>query len=60
MSTTEMSTAVREFEIGFDESEVAEMRRRLSATRWTERETYVAASAVLGVGEVKAGARIPL
>jgi pimeloyl-ACP methyl ester carboxylesterase len=38
MSTTEI-TAVREFEIGFDESEIAEMRRRISATRWPERET---------------------
>ena len=27
MSTTEVPTAVREFEIGFDDSEIAEMRR---------------------------------
>ena len=39
MSTTEVTAAVREFEIGFDESEIAEMRRRISATRWPERET---------------------
>ena len=39
MSTTEVTTPVREFEIGFDESEIAEMRRRISATRWPERET---------------------
>jgi pimeloyl-ACP methyl ester carboxylesterase len=39
MSTTQVSAAVREFEIGFDESEIAEMRRRISATRWPERET---------------------
>src|SRR5258705_7004946 len=39
MSTTEIAAAVREFEIGFDESEIAEMRRRISATRWPERET---------------------
>ena len=39
MSTTEVPTAVREFEIGFDESEIAEMRRRIEATRWPERET---------------------
>jgi hypothetical protein len=37
MSPTEVSTAVRDFEIGFDESELAEMRRRISATRWPER-----------------------
>jgi pimeloyl-ACP methyl ester carboxylesterase len=36
---TQVSAAVREFEIGFDESEIAEMRRRISATRWPERET---------------------
>jgi hypothetical protein len=35
MHTTEETAAVREFEIGFDESEIAEMRRRISATRWT-------------------------
>src|SRR5436305_10928285 len=39
MSTTEATTDVRELEIGFDESEIAEMRRRISATRWPERET---------------------
>src|SRR3954463_16559637 len=38
MSTTEIA-AVREFEIGFDEAEIAEMRRRIQATRWPERET---------------------
>jgi hypothetical protein len=36
MSTTEI-TAVREFKIGFDKAEIAEMR--ISATRWPERET---------------------
>src|SRR6476469_5584223 len=39
MSTTEVNAAVREFEVGFDEAEIAEMRRRISATRWPERET---------------------
>jgi pimeloyl-ACP methyl ester carboxylesterase len=38
MSTIE-TTGVREFEIGFDDTEIAEMRRRISATRWPERET---------------------
>src|ERR671930_2307472 len=37
--STEVTAAVREFEIGFDESEIAEMRRRIEATRWPERET---------------------
>jgi hypothetical protein len=41
MSTTTQTTAaaVREFEIGFDESEIADLRRRIEATRWPERET---------------------
>ena len=39
MPTTEATAAVRDFEVGFDESEIAEMRRRISATRWPERET---------------------
>src|SRR6476659_2437915 len=39
MSTTEVNAAVREFEVGFDESEITEMRQRISATRWPERET---------------------
>src|SRR3954453_7499056 len=39
MSTTEVNAAVREFEVGFDESEITEMGRRISATRWPERET---------------------
>ena len=37
MSTTEATAAVSEFEIGFDESEITEMRRRIGATRWAER-----------------------
>ena len=39
MSTTEIDAAIREFEIGFDESELADLRRRIAATRWPERET---------------------
>src|SRR5437588_9652141 len=39
MATTEVNAAVREFEVGFDGSEITEMRRRISATRWPERET---------------------
>ena len=37
MSTSETTAAVRGFEIGFDESEIAEMRGRIAATRWAER-----------------------
>jgi pimeloyl-ACP methyl ester carboxylesterase len=32
-------TAVRPFQVSFPESELAEMRRRIQATRWPERET---------------------
>ena len=39
MSATEVTGAIREFEVGFDESELTGMRRRISATRWPERET---------------------
>src|SRR5271166_102011 len=45
MSATEIAEqtsggiAVRPFEIGFPEEELADLRRRISATRWPERET---------------------
>jgi pimeloyl-ACP methyl ester carboxylesterase len=46
MSATEVggqtggdNTAVRPFEVGFPEAELAELRRRINATRWPERET---------------------
>jgi pimeloyl-ACP methyl ester carboxylesterase len=46
MSSTEAAeqsgsdvTAIRPFEVGFPESELTELRRRISATRWPERET---------------------
>jgi len=33
------STAVRPFQVGFPEADLAELRRRVNATRWPERET---------------------
>jgi pimeloyl-ACP methyl ester carboxylesterase len=33
------STAVRPFDVSFPEAEIAELRRRINATRWPERET---------------------
>ena len=33
------STAVRAFQVGFPEAELTELRRRVSAARWPERET---------------------
>src|SRR5436309_47377 len=46
MSATEVAgqtrsdnAAIRSFQVGFPEAEVVELRRRVSATRWPERET---------------------
>jgi pimeloyl-ACP methyl ester carboxylesterase len=43
MSVTDVAagdkTAVRPFQVGFPEEELAELRRRINATRWPERET---------------------
>jgi pimeloyl-ACP methyl ester carboxylesterase len=40
-ATTEVApnTAIRPFQIGFAEADFADLRRRISATRWPERET---------------------
>src|SRR5919198_423119 len=38
-ATARGATAVRAFDIGFEESELTELRRRIEATRWPERET---------------------
>jgi hypothetical protein len=39
--TTETTgtTAIRPFQIGFSEAQLTDLRRRISATRWPERET---------------------
>ena len=45
MSATEVSeqtgsdTAIRPFDVGFPEEELTDLRRRVNATRWPERET---------------------
>ena len=43
MSATEVSaggsTDIREFQIGFPAADLDELRRRIAATRWPERET---------------------
>jgi hypothetical protein len=33
------NTGLREFQIGFPEAELTELRRRINATRWPEHET---------------------
>ena len=32
-------SAIRQFRVGFPEAELTELRRRVNATRWPERET---------------------
>src|SRR3954467_12493585 len=39
MSATQVTPTIRPFEVGFDASELTELRRRINATRWPERET---------------------
>jgi Epoxide hydrolase N terminus len=46
MSTAEMApqpegdtAAIRPFQVGFPQAELCELRRRVNATRWPERET---------------------
>ena len=38
-SASGVKTAVRPFEVGFSDDELADLRRRVQATRWPERET---------------------
>src|SRR5256885_1429383 len=37
--TSSDKTAIRSFQVGFSEAELTELRRRINATRWPERET---------------------
>ena len=37
--TVSANTAVRVFQVGFPEAELTELRRRVNAARWPERET---------------------
>jgi pimeloyl-ACP methyl ester carboxylesterase len=39
MSATEVATDIREFRVGFSDAELEDLRRRIEATRWPERET---------------------
>jgi pimeloyl-ACP methyl ester carboxylesterase len=38
MSTTATATAIRPFHVGFSEEQIAELRRRIAATRWPSKE----------------------
>jgi pimeloyl-ACP methyl ester carboxylesterase len=39
MSATEVATDISEFRVGFSDAELEDLRRRIAATRWPERET---------------------
>jgi pimeloyl-ACP methyl ester carboxylesterase len=39
VTSAESSSAVRSFQVGFSDVEIADLRRRIAATRWPERET---------------------
>ncbi len=39
IDTSVTGAAIRPFEVGFSEAELTDLRRRISATRWPERET---------------------
>ena len=39
VTTEDSNTAVRPFEVGFSDAEIADLRRRITTTRWPERET---------------------
>src|SRR5215469_16030655 len=39
MTEATQKTAIRPFQVGFSEAELADLRRRVNATRWPERET---------------------
>src|SRR5512133_2554205 len=43
-STVETRTEIRPFDVAFEEEEIADLRRRIAATRWPEKETVDDAS----------------
>ncbi len=51
------NTAVRAFKVGFPDEEVAELRRRIAATRWPERETVTDDSQGVRLGMMQELAR---
>src|SRR5215813_1767400 len=39
MSATAVGSEIREFQVGFPDADLEDLRRRINATRWPERET---------------------
>jgi hypothetical protein len=56
MTKTEAS-AIRPFHVSFPEAELTDLRRRVSATRWPERETVTDASQGVQLATMQALAR---
>jgi Epoxide hydrolase N terminus len=50
-------SAIRPFQVNFPDSELAELRRRISATRWPERETVADQSQGVQLATTQALAR---
>jgi hypothetical protein len=50
-------TAIRPFQVNVPESELTEMRRRINATKWPERETVTDASQGVQLATIQALAR---
>ena len=50
-------TAIRPFQVSFPESELTELRRRINATKWPERETVTDATQSVQLATTQALAR---
>jgi pimeloyl-ACP methyl ester carboxylesterase len=55
--TSSEKTAIRPFRVNFSDSELAELRRRIEATRWPERETVADQSQGVQLATIQALAR---
>ena len=56
-STVETATNIRTFEIDFSEDDLADLRRRIQATRWPEQETVADQSQGVQLATIQALAR---
>jgi epoxide hydrolase-like protein len=56
-TTVETGTAIRPFQVDFSQEQIDDLRRRIAATRWPERETVDDASQGVQLATVKELAR---
>jgi hypothetical protein len=56
-SAVQRTSDVRPFQMSFPESELSELRRRINATRWPERETVTDATQGVQLATTQALAR---